>query len=75
MPDALFKVMLMKVNGNYEAIGFYYRNEPASGNISKYAKSIDEMESITQIDFFSLLPDDIENKVESTYSTSTWGFY
>lgn len=75
VPDALFKVLLMKVKGNYEAIGFYYRNEPASGNISNYAKSIDEIESITQMDFFSLLPDDIENKVESTYTTSTWGFY
>ena len=39
------------------------------------AKTIDEIESLTRIDFFSLLPDDIENKVESSYSTSTWGFY
>lgn len=75
VPDALYKVLLMKVNGEYNAIGFYFRNEPASSRISNYAKTIDEIESLTRIDFFSLLPDDIENKVESSYSTSIWGFY
>ena len=38
-----------------------------------YAKSIDELEKITGIDFFCNLPDNIEDKVEASVSTSAWG--
>ena len=39
----------------------------------KYAVSIDELERKTGIDFFCNLPDDIEEKVESTLSLASWG--
>lgn len=38
----------------------------------KSAMSIDELERRTGIDFFCNMPDDIENKVEATYSEANW---
>ena len=37
-----------------------------------YATTIDEVEKITGFDFFASLPDDIEKKVESTFSFTDW---
>ena len=36
------------------------------------AYSIDKVEEITGIDFFPALPDDIENRVESTHNMEDW---
>lgn len=60
----------------YRAIGFWMENENIDRSNDKlkiYAKSIDELERITGIDFFCNLPDNIEDKVEASVSTSAWG--
>ena len=36
------------------------------------AVTVDEVERVTGFDFFSSLPDDIENKVESTCRFGKW---
>lgn len=73
IPDAFFKVVLTGIeSGNPRAIGFIYKNESGNNKLDKYVNSIDEVERITSYDFFSALPDDIENKVESTYNMSDW---
>lgn len=64
-------------NGGYKAVAFWVEHlkEPQqSGDLSKYAISIDELEAKTGIDFFCNLPDDIEAAVESNYVPSVWGF-
>ena len=68
---AFFKVVLCMV-GTPKAIGFIYKN--VGGNRSKdyYVNTIDEVERITGIDFFSALPDDIEEKVEAESNLSDW---
>ena len=43
-----------------------------SKDIKKCAKSIDELESITGIDFYHNLPDDIEANIEKNYKESDW---
>ena len=40
--------------------------------MSSYACSVDEVEELTGFDFFSSLPDEIEDKVESVYSFTEW---
>lgn len=73
IPDAFFKVVLTGIeSGNPRAIGFIYKNESGNNKLDKYVNTIDEVERITSYDFFSALPDDIENKVESTYNMSDW---
>lgn len=55
-------------------IGFLLSNRKQSGNLSSYAVSVDKIESITGIDFFSQLPDNIENELESKVLLKNWDF-
>ena len=71
IPNAFYKVLLAYDNG-YTGIGFYCENVAGKKELYNYAKSIDEIESITGIDFFHLLPDDIEASVENKYDWSNW---
>jgi endonuclease G len=73
IPDAFFKVVLTGVqSGNPRAIGFIYKNEAGNNKRDKYVNSVDEVERITNIDFFASLPDKIESKVESIYNLNDW---
>ena len=73
IPDAFYKVLLVETAKGYEGLGFYFDNSAGSRRLSYYAKSIDYIEEITNIDFFYQLPDDIEEKIESQYSLESWG--
>ncbi len=72
VPDAFFKVFLAPYALPMRAIGFVYPNMKCSGNMENYATTVDEIEKITRLDFFSALPDEIENQVESTASFKEW---
>lgn len=72
VPGAFFKAFLYLDGDNSRAIAFVYPNAVAPGNMEEYAMSIDDLEKITNYDFFYALPDDIENKVEATYSFTEW---
>lgn len=71
IPNAFYKVLLAYDNG-YKGIGFYCENKAGKKKLDKYAKSIDEIEDITGIDFFHLLPDDIESTAESRFDWNDW---
>ncbi|MBR5576291.1 MAG: DNA/RNA non-specific endonuclease [Bacteroidaceae bacterium] len=73
VPDAFFKVVLTGLqSGKPRAIGFIYKNESGNNKRDKYVNSVDEVERITSMDFFSALPDDVERRVESEYKLSDW---
>ena len=72
VPSAFFKVILAPYVDEPRAIGFIYPNMTAPGNMENYSMTVDEVESITGLDFFSSLPDDIENTVESRKSFTLW---
>ena len=72
VPEAFFKVVLSLRKGHEKAIGFLYSNDSKHQNYRDVAKSIDDIESLTNIDFFHELPDDLENKLESSFSISDW---
>ena len=72
VPEAFFKVILRKENANYKAIGFVYENRSAKRDMSRYVRSIDEIEELTGLDFFSLLPDDVENTIEASSNLRDW---
>ena len=40
--------------------------------LSECARTIDELEELTGLDFFHNLPDNLENAVESKYAISAW---
>ncbi len=73
VPDAFFKVLLTDYNGKYRAIGFICKNKAEKKKLKEYAMSIDDVESITGLDFFGSLPDETENEIEKSYSAPFWG--
>lgn len=72
VPGAFFKILLAPYLSEPRGIAFVYPHMKCEGNMQDYATSIDEVEKITGFDFFSSLPKEIENKVESSYSYSDW---
>lgn len=65
VPDAFYKVVLINDKKNPKAIGFIFPNKAGHKPLKKYVVTVDSVEKRTNIDFFSALPDEIENKIEA----------
>lgn len=72
VPSAFFKVLLAPYADPIRAIGFVYPNMRCDGNMQAYAVTVDDVEKMTGMDFFSALPDDIENDIEAVVSFKDW---
>lgn len=79
VPEHFFKVILSPFGDHPKAIGFVMPNHnvmrrDGRGNapIRDFAKNIDYVEKVTGIDFFAILPDDIEDKIEAWYENDDW---
>lgn len=71
VPDAFFKVILFR-NRLPKALGFIYENRGGQQTLADCVCSVDEIERLTGIDFFYLLADDVENRVEKEAKLSQW---
>lgn len=73
VPEYFYKVILSPYGRNPQAIAFLMPHEEKERQpLPMYAVSVDSIESLTGIDFFPALPDNIENKVESSYDMEKW---
>ena len=78
VPKYFFMAVLCKKNSNpslggYKAIGFWMEHKSNTDtNYKSYAVSIDKLEQLTGFDFFCNLPDELEEKIESSLVTSLW---
>ena len=73
VPSSCFKAFLYEDGENSKAIAFVMTNSASNpGNYTNYAMSIDDLEYILGYDLFPALPDDIEKKVEASFSLSDW---
>ena len=72
VPDSFYKVVLCDMRGDWKAVGFVCANEPTHHNLNYYCRTVDYVEKLTGIDFFPLLPDDVENKIESEIDWEAW---
>lgn len=72
VPKRFFKVILSPYSNPPRAIGFIMPNGNVPGGMQAAAMSVDEVERITGHDFFSALPDQIENTVESQCQFHKW---
>ena len=43
--------------------------------MDSYVNSIDQVERITGLDFFSALPDEVENRIEKEYDLKYWRYW
>ncbi|MBM3401067.1 MAG: DNA/RNA non-specific endonuclease [Bacteroidetes bacterium] len=74
VPCSYYKIVF-KDNGNEKiAIALMLNNKSSTSSLKSFVTSIDNIESLTNIDFFSGLSDDIENKMESAVNTSNWSW-
>lgn len=71
VPDAFFKVVLCR-KGKPKAIGFVYENRGGSQRMSETVCTVNEVERLTGIDFFPMLADDVENRVEAESRLADW---
>lgn len=72
VPKYYYKVILDYSNPSIKGIGFLVPNVNSKKSIINYTVSIDDVESITGIDFFPLLPDSEEIIIEKTLNTNDW---
>ncbi len=84
VPEFYYKVILAPVykddddkktpenSDSVMAIGFIIPNQKCEKEFWDYAVSVDEVESITNIDFFSRLEDSLEIQVESAFQLENW---
>lgn len=67
VPQAFFKAILFKNGKKWNGVGFVFNNNPKDGRygLEHYETTINQLEQITKMDFFSSLPDDVEEQIES----------
>ena len=65
VPDAFFKVILIDDARKSYALGFLFENKAGERPLKEYLVSVDEIERITGMDFFSVLPDNLEDRLEA----------
>lgn len=70
VPEAFYKVVLSLTPP--KAIGFIYKNTSGNKPLDSYVNSVDQVERLTGIDFFSGLPDSVETIVEAEYNLDDW---
>ncbi|MDE5929537.1 MAG: DNA/RNA non-specific endonuclease [Muribaculaceae bacterium] len=72
VPERFFKVVYAPYANPPRGIAFILNNFDTTGGAQAGATTIDEVEAITSFDFFSALPDEIENKIESESNYQLW---
>lgn len=72
VPSRFFKVVCAPFADEPYAIGFIMPNGKVAGGAQTTATTVDEVERITGYDFFSSLPDSIENALESAVNFDRW---
>jgi len=70
IPSKYYKVIYSPKNNSM--IGFLLSNKGSSSELKSFMVSIDSIESITGIDFFHELPNEIENSLESKVNLEDW---
>lgn len=65
VPDRFFKVVLIENRKNPMAMGFLFDNAAHHQALEKYMVTVDSVEAVTKLDFFSKLSDRVENRIEA----------
>ena len=74
VPEYFFKALLDYTEPELKMIGFLLPNREGEMPLAFYACSIDTLERETGIDFFPMLPDDIEDRLEAEFDIEKWPF-
>lgn len=72
VPSHFYKALLTRNKGSWKAVGFLLPNEEIKKPLDSFRCTIDSLESVSGLDFFPLLADSIEVKIEREYDKSFW---
>lgn len=72
VPQKFFKVILSPFVDNPRAIGFLFDNERSVEPLGTYVVSVDSIETLTGMDFFAPLPDELEDSIEAKADIRLW---
>ncbi|BBE15932.1 endonuclease [Aquipluma nitroreducens] len=71
VPGYFFKIIYEETD-DPKMIAFVFPNRKSDRPVTDFAVTVDEAEKLTGFDFFSQLPDELENKLESRVDFSEW---
>jgi endonuclease G len=74
VPQYFYKIILNHNRAETKVIAFLMPHEKSEKGLYQFVTSIDEIETLTGIDFFPELPDKIENEIEKSSSYKNWAF-
>lgn len=72
VPEYYFKAILRKSSTGLSAIAFLMKHESSSKPLSAFAITVDSLEKVTNINFFSKLPVSVQNDAESKIDLNKW---
>ena len=72
VPDFFYKVLLDERGDDSRMIGFVLPNRAGSGDLSAFVEKVDNIEAYTGIDFFPVLSDSLEEKLERDVDLKDW---
>ena len=72
VPNRFYKVILSPFGKNPKAIAFVMEGHNSKQPLSSFAISVDSLEKLVSMDFFSVLPDDVENRIEREIIIKDW---
>lgn len=74
VPQYFYKIILDYNDPEIKTIAFLMPHEKSDKGLYQFVTSIDEIETLTGIDFFPELPNEIENKIEKSSNYKNWTF-
>ena len=74
VPDYYYKIVTRDSGDELRVLCFLMAQENSELPLDRYLVSIDELESLTGIDFFPGLADGLENRLEARIESSAWKF-
>ena len=74
VPEYYYKIVARGNEKNIKVIAFLMEGKESSKSLKQFAVSVDEIEEVTGIDFFSKLANDIENRIEVKVQLNDWTF-
>ncbi len=74
IPSEFYKILLDYSKPKIKAIAFLIPHQDSDAPLYKFVISIDEIETLTSIDFFPNLPQNLENSLEKSSDYKGWSF-
>lgn len=74
VPNYFYKILAYQHRDKIKVIAFLVPHKDSKKPLYSFVTSVDEIEKLTNIDFFSKLEDTLENKIERNTDYKDWSF-